>query len=134
MKTLNSSFKGVVLNYKSAILYENLINKHNFTLKMCEETMLTGLFPYYFTKNFYLVNEVNELISKFQSAGLIDRIQSKYVGMDSINKIEPKPPSAFTYNNIKGFFYLFFYGCALALISFIGEIIFAVCKQRRGKH
>lgn len=117
----------------SAIFYENLINQKNFTLRICEEKMFTSLYTFYFTKNHYIVNELDELISNFQSAGLIDHIASKYVGLDLMNKIEPQPPLPFTYNNIKGFFYIFFCGCAFALVSFISEHIFAALIIKR-KH
>lgn len=132
MLTLNSSFKGVVFNYMSAILYENLINQKNFTLRICEETVQTNLFPFYFTKNFYLVNKFNELISNFQAAGLIGHVMSKYVGMNLMSSIEKQPPSALSYHNIEGFFNLFFFGCALSFVSFISEIIFRTFKQRKG--
>lgn len=131
MKTLNPSFGGVVFNYKLGILYENLVNQKNFTLKMCEETMFAVLYPYYFTKNHYIVNEFNELISNIQSAGLIDHISSRYVSLT--NKNERSPISAFTYNNIKGFIKLFLCGCAVAFVSFIVEIKVATFAQKRGR-
>lgn len=112
------------------ILYENLINEKNFTLRICAESMHSTLLTFYFTKNFYLVNEFNELISNFQSAGLIGYVMSKYVGMSSATKIEKQPPSALTYENIEGFFELFYYGLGLSIVIFILESILGLIKRR----
>lgn len=128
--TLNSSFKGVVFSYMTPILYENLINRKNFTLRICRETMHSTLLAFYFTKNFYLVNEINEVLSNFQSAGLIGYVMSKYVSMNSMNKVEKQPPSALTYDNMEGFFELLYYGFSISFVCFIFEIIFGFINRR----
>lgn len=130
-KTLNPSFTGVVFNYLTPVLYENLIQRKNFTLKICKETMHTNSFVFYFTKNFYLVDEFNTLINTFESAGLIEQVMSKYVDMNLMKLSHKQPPSVITYDNIEGFFELFYYGCALALVSFMCEIIFGYVKQKQ---
>lgn len=93
--------------------------------------MLTSSFAFYFTKNFYLVNEFNEVISNCQSAGLIDYVMSKYTKLTK--KIEKQPPSALSYNNLEGFFELFAYGLILSFLSFILEILFGFMKRRKKK-
>lgn len=93
--------------------------------------MLTNKFVFYFTKNFYLVSEFNNLIYIFESAGLTDYIMSKYVDPNSMQTIHKNPPSALNYNNIEGFFAIFYYRSVLALISFVCEIIFGYLKERK---
>ncbi len=92
--------------------------------------MLSNSFVFYFTKNFYLVSEFNELIFLFESSGLIDYTMSKYVDPNLMRTIQKQPPSALNYRNIEGFFSLFYYGSVLALVSFICEIFFGYIKQR----
>lgn len=130
MMTLNPSFTGVVFNYMTPVMYDNLINRENFTFRICPETMHTNPFAFYFTKNFYLVNEFNKLISSFQSAGLIDQTMSKYVDMSLMNVKNKQPPSSLHYKNVRGFFEIMFYGWGLAFVSFVCEIIFKFIKGR----
>ncbi|KAG4072377.1 hypothetical protein HA402_004309 [Bradysia odoriphaga] len=114
-KTLNSSFKGVVFHYMRPIMYHNLMNRKNFTFRICKEVLNFNSFAFYFTKNFYLHSEFDKLLYSFDSAGLIDRIMSKYIDPNSLKQIEKQPPSSLTYSNIQEIFELFYYGCSLAL-------------------
>ncbi len=114
----------MVFNTLISVLYENTVQQKNFTLRICKEVMQAHLFVFYFTKNFYLVSEFNELLSSLESAGLIEYRVSKYVPPNSMQRIEQQPPTALNYSNTEGFFALFYYGCVLALVSFICEIIF----------
>lgn len=95
--------------------------------------MHTYSFVFYFTKNFYLVSEFDDLITTLDSAGLIDHIMSKYFDFNLMNSIEKQPPSSLTYNNVAGFFELFYYGCALSIVSFMCETIFSYIKERKGR-
>lgn len=130
LKTLDPSFRGVVFNYLGPVSYDNLIDRNNFTFRICKEVLITNSFVFYFTKNFYLVNEFDQLIQNFESAGLIDHIRTKYIQMDSMETIRKNPPTALTYRNIEGFFALYYLGCFLALLSFVCEVLFAYRKKR----
>lgn len=131
MMTLDPSFKGVVFNYLTPVLYDNLIQRKNFTFRICREVLNTNSFVFYFTKNFYLVDEFDQLIQSLESAGLLDFILTKHVDLNLMRTYHKQPPSALNYNNIEGFFVLFYYGCVLALVSFLCELVFAYLKDRR---
>lgn len=103
-------------------MYENLVNRKNFTFRMCKEVVNTNSFVFYFTKNFYLHREFDSLLHRFDSAGLLERILSKYADPNSMNRLKNQPLVALSYSNIEGICKLFYYGCALALLSFICEI------------
>lgn len=124
LMTLDPSFRGVVFNYLGPVSYHNLIERKNFTFRICKEVLNTNAFVFYFTKHFYLVNEFNELIQSFESAGLIDHIKNKYLREDALETVGKNPPTALTYSNIEGFFAIFYLGCVFALVSFICEIAF----------
>lgn len=139
MLTLDSSFKGIVFDYMGTVIYDNYITRKNFTLKICRQVLSTNSFVFYFTKNFYLVDEFNEMIHNFEAAGIINYITSKYIDINLMDTGQSTLPSALSYQNIAGFFTLFYYGCVLALVSFICEIIFVYVRegnniQRRLKH
>ncbi len=129
--SLEPSFKGVVFNYLRPVLYDNLLQRNNFTFRICPEAMHDNSFVFYFTKNFYLVDEFNNLIQIFESIGLMDYIMDKYVDVNSMKSDTKSRPSAFNYSNIEGFFSLFYYGCALAIVSFLFEIVFGYIKRRK---
>lgn len=131
LKTLDPSFRGVVFGYFSPVMYENLIQRKNYMFRICKEVLTTNSFVFYFTKNFYLLNEFNELIQIFESAGLIDHITVKYVDMDLLKTNQKHPPSALKYRNIEGFFTLFYFGCVAALVSFVTEIVCGFVRGRK---
>lgn len=124
-----------MFTYLSTISYTNLIERHNFTFRICKEVLITNSFVFYFTKNFYLVDEFNQWIDIFYSAGIIEQIAGKYVDKNIIHLMkttQKNPPSALTYSNVEGFFTIFYCGCFLALISFVFEI-FVGCLGERSK-
>jgi hypothetical protein len=78
-KTLDSSFKGVVFNYLTQVLYENQINYRNFTYRICKEKFLINRMVFYFKKDFYLVDDFNRKIRVLNENGLINFWKSKYI-------------------------------------------------------
>lgn len=78
-KTLDSSFKGVVFNLQTQILYLNFLNHQNFTYLTADETLMTNQLVFYFQKNHFLADKLSDKIIRFQEAGLIDKILSQYV-------------------------------------------------------
>lgn len=129
-KTVDSSFNGVVLHYMHPLLYHNLLNRGNFTFRMCKEVVFTNSFVFYFTKNFYLQREFDELLHAFDAAGLIDKIMSKYLDRNLMDNVEEQLPSALNYSNTQGMFELYYYGCIVAFVGFICEIIWGHVKGR----
>lgn len=112
-------------------LYVNSVTRKNFTLRICEEALFRTSHGFYFTKNFYLVSEFDLLIQIFDTAGLIEHTMRKYVDMNLFKTTGKNPPSVLTYDNIEGFFQLFYYGCAAAIISFMCEIICGNVKLKK---
>lgn len=136
--TLDSSFKGVLFEHLGHILYQNVINRKNFTFRICKEVLYTNSYVFYFTKNFYLVGEFDRLIEIFEAAGLIDVMIGKYVNLNydfnSINNVERNPSSgvsAISYDNVEGFFILFYCGCVLSTAVFLFEIVYRYIRINR---
>lgn len=127
--TLNQSLHGAVFKHKMPVLYQNFINRHNYTLNICPVTIYTNSFVFYFTQNFYLMQDMNNLIGNFKSAGLIDFIISKYIDpiyVTAFYKKEKQPPTPFEYSRLKGIFKLLFYLLGLSTVTFVSELLFFV--------
>jgi hypothetical protein len=132
METLDPTFKGSVFTYLSIVLYSNAMNRNNFTLQICKETLLTNQIVFYFTKNFYLVHKFNELISSFKSAGIVDYFISKYIDVTLTPlKSTTQHPTKLTLENLKGIFQLLIYGLSISLGCFVIEILIWNLKKWR---
>lgn len=126
LKTLEPSFKGAVFRYASIVSYNNHINQHTFSLKILNEAFLTNQFVFYFTKNFYLVDEINDKISQFKSSGLMKHWRSKYIS--SIKKAKESQTSM-TLRHLSGVFELLIYGWIAASSVFVIELIFNYARR-----
>lgn len=121
-KTLDSSFKGAVFAYHSNVLYLNMINKQNFSYSVLNEAFVTNPVAFYFTKNFYLVEEFNTKISQCKANGLINFWLSKYASSTAQKAVDF--PSRMTVKHLQGTFEVLLYGLIGALIAFVLELNF----------
>jgi hypothetical protein len=118
-ETLDPNFKGAVFRYRSVIAYTNQYYKKNFTLEILDESLLTNEFVFYFAKNFYLVDEINDKISQFKSNGLIDCLMKKYFVKDKKGK---DPPAGLKFKQLSGIFELLVYGWISATCVMLVEV------------
>jgi hypothetical protein len=131
--TLDPSFKGVVFDYLTIALYTNFLNRKNYTFKICKESLLTNQIVFYFTKNFYLVDEFNNLFGRLKAAGLVEHVLSKYVDMELMDLQDvKKEATSLTLENLKGIFQLLTCGLALAVIGFVVEVACGWCAKMKG--
>lgn len=126
LKTLEPSFKGAVFRYGSIVSYNNQVNQQNFTLKVLSESFLTNQFVFYFTKNFYLVDEINEKISHFKSSGLMKHWRSKYTNLIKKRK---ELQTSMTLGHLSGVFELLIYGWIATSCVFVIELIFNFARR-----
>jgi hypothetical protein len=119
MKTLDPLFNGAVFHYDSIVLYMNSINHQNFTLKILNEALITNLIVFYLSKNFYLVDEIDEKISQFKANGFIKFWTSKYI--NSKLKKEKHLQSPLSLKQLKGTFEILYFGLLLSSFSFVIE-------------
>lgn len=69
-----STFKGAILRSLNSILYSNQLNYANQKMItfICKEHFMSIPVVIFTRKNFYLLESINEKISIFQAAGLIE--------------------------------------------------------------
>jgi hypothetical protein len=124
LNTLDPNYKGVTFGYLSIVLFKNKKTRGNFTLRLCKEAMLTNQIVFYFTQNFYLVDEINRLIEEIKAAGLVDYAISKYINMRSSNeKNEKQTPSPLNFDHLKAVFEILIFGLLIALFCFVAETL-----------
>lgn len=134
LMTLDDNFKGVVFQYITAALYRNQRNFKNFTLKICTEPLMTNHLIFYFRKDFYLIDEVNERIGIMKSSGIVEYFISKYadkkfkqVSSDSTG------PSKLELHHFIGVYQMWSFGLALSFLTFLVELTIARLTKRRRK-
>lgn len=129
-KTTDPNFKGVVFQYITNALYSNQQNLKSFTYKICSESLMTNHLIFYFRKNFYLVDEINERIRRLRSAGIINFFISKYSD-EKYKKIEEtnNGPTQLTVNHFIGILQLWLFGLIVSFVLFLIEIFYFNCKQ-----
>lgn len=119
MKTLDSSFDGAVFYYKSIVLYTNSINHRNFTLQILNEALVTNLIVFYLSKNFYLVDEIDDKISQFKASGFIQLWSSKYFKEGPNSN---RDPTSLSMEQLQGTFKVLSFGLLLSFVSFVFEL------------
>lgn len=125
-----STFEGVFLDSLTEHLIENQRNTFNFKHKMCKDYFATISVVLYFSKNHFLVPAVDSVISSLESGGLIEHWHFNYINKRFLNiKDEAKCAQKMTVEHLKGCFEIWACGCLLAFVSFLGEIIFVLCRN-----
>ena len=92
-------------------------------LKVCKELLLTYPVVIYTTKNFYLLESINEKLNLINAAGLIDFWHSQIVNSKFLKAREEKSNKKLGLKHLNAVFYLFCLGLTVALIVFTLEVI-----------
>lgn len=128
LKTLNSSFKGVVFYQLYEILFWNKQSFKNITFKVCKEYLFDNEIVFYFRKDFFLVKVIDEKLNRLKAAGLIELWINQYIKqhlkVDQLNK----GPSELKIDHLYGVFVVWIIGLHFALIAFLSELIFVKLK------
>lgn len=121
-KTLNPTFKGVVLDFHMQVLVINEENYKRFTYKRCLEHILLIQSVFYMRKNFFLQDQINDKMERFKSNGLIDYFMRK--NYNSRYKIATTTdPTSITIHQLRGIFEMLVYGLGLSSIVLLIEVI-----------
>lgn len=119
-KTLDPTWKGVVFSNYRQTLHLNNVYRKNFTFTILDEALVMNQIVFYFSKNFYLVDEINKILSKFRASGLITYWMSKYQNAGKAGK--RKFQTSFKITNLVGIFEMLIFGLTLSFLSFVVEL------------
>lgn len=122
--TLNPSFKGVVFNYLTQIIYHNQQNINNFTLTVCKEYFNTSPIVFYFRKNHYLVDEVNDHLDLLLMNGMVNFFSHKYADPRFLSFKKPSGErKVLNLTHFRGAFHLHLMLLAASVLVFCVEVV-----------
>lgn len=126
----SSDFKGALADQRSLIIHANKIKSTDKAL-MLREPFLTLPSVLYVTKNFYLIDTLNEELENIKSCGLMKLWQWKYVDKD-FEKVEvSKQPKVIEVQHLLGCFQILIWGLFLSSLIFALEILSRKCDWKR---
>lgn len=120
-KISDPSFVGTLLHSASQIESTATIIKPI----ICQETLLSVQLVFYYPKNSFLTDVIDEKLALFKSAGLIN-FWSKLIGGRNpfrSHKQQKHKAKQLTFDHLRGVFIVNFFGCFLGIFSFVIEIL-----------
>lgn len=147
--TLDVNFKGSLMISLSEVLYRNQVHFKEFFYKVCrvgnlsltELPCLTNVFQefysmtpvsMYFPKHSFLIENFNEKLMLFNSAGLIQYWASAHMDMKYLNfNTAVLGPKKINFQNLSAIFQIFLGGLMLSFAVFLGEILWKKIRRCR---
>ncbi|CRK87648.1 CLUMA_CG001444, isoform A [Clunio marinus] len=123
LKTLDSSFKGGIIQPLLEVIYLNEQNYKNFTFNVLKEYLFDVQIVNYYPKDFYLAKALNDKIGTLKAAGLVTLWMDRYIDKSYI-KINKQKTSARRLNikQLFGGFQVLLIGVSLGFACFLLEI------------
>lgn len=122
-KTLEPFSKSAVFDYMMRTLYANHLNHKNFAYSILKEYWFINNIVMYMQKDFYLVDDFNEIISRLTSSGLISYWVSNEIRLKE-KTTESSLPMGLNVSQMQGIFEVWLYGLMVSSICALLEIIF----------
>lgn len=119
-KMIDPTFKGGMLSSLEQIVYFNMINRHRYTLNVCQERLFNFQYSIYLQKNSYLDHRFDLELLQYLTNGLIDRAVNQFVQMSFMKSERTKKnlQDALKLEQLMGCFWILIVGNALA--TFVG--------------
>jgi hypothetical protein len=83
----------------------------------------------YTNKDFYLLDEINERLALFSSAGLVNFWRYQSINLKSIKIKEESSPRVLNFESLRGCFEVLVIGCAVASVTFLIELAVSRLKS-----
>lgn len=91
--------------------------------RFCKETVNEAKVVMYAVTNFYLLEEINQLLGNMLASGIVDQIIRRYVDMRVWNmKIVEKGPSQLSFQHLEGAFTMWMILLAISVLAFFLEL------------
>jgi hypothetical protein len=124
-----SSLTGGVLSSLEQVVYFNQVNHKKFIVDVCSETIFTFHYAMFLQKRSHLLHNFDLQIADFQTIGLINNLERKYVQMEFMVEKQQAIPKALTMHQLVGSFQILLIGLGAAAIAFVGEILTVKVKR-----
>jgi hypothetical protein len=100
----------------------NFVNRKNFTFCIAQERLLMTQIVFYFQKNHFLKEKINDAIERFREAGLIDKLGRKYVDLEFMkSKLSIKFNQPISLKSLQAVFGIWMFCLLFAIIIFVLE-------------
>lgn len=116
------------------VIYSNMQHKHSFTQKVCKEYIWTDNMVMFFPKNFYLIEAINDRVSKFIDSGVMSHLVGKYVDLRYWHvKAFKNGPQKLKFEHLAGAFWLLLALLLMSVNVLVIEIFFDVIQSTKLK-
>lgn len=88
---------------------------------LCKEKFLTSSFVFYFSKNHFIVDDVNLYLEMMHSNGFIEFISSKYADTNYLKNVDTGPKVLELFH-LYGAFRIYLIANLIAFVAFVIEI------------
>lgn len=130
---LSSKNQTAFLGSSTKVIHANIRNKRSFSHIICKEIVNTVNVVMYFSKNFYLVEAIDEKIGHFLASGIVEYIIKKYVDMKYWrlnNQLDIRQePKKLTLHHLEGVFVIWSILCVLSVLIFSMEVVGSLAKK-----
>lgn len=131
-KTRNSSFHGVVFHYIEQILYQNSLTFKEYILHICKERFTLNQFVFYLRKNHFIIEDIDEVLEKLFTSGIIQRIKHFYIDLRFMQAhVNANDHKALTFDQFLSIFQILVSGCAIAAMVFLIEVVMKFFRLRK---
>lgn len=127
--SLNDMKRVAFIDSMISVIHSNMKNKNKFVHRVCKENIWSNSLVVYFAKDFYLIEEIDNKISLFQSSGILSHFINRYVDRRYWNaRSIDKGLQRLSFQHLEGAFKLWI------ILLFISSIIFVaeVCVNQFG--
>lgn len=128
---LRSALRAAFMTTMTDAAYRNEKNHEHFVHKICKQQLLTVNTVFYFPKNFFLVDEINQKTSAFVTTGIMDFWISQNLQMRfyKISTVEAGIKTL-SMDHLLGCFYLLLICLFAAVLVFMCELLrFKIVKS-----
>lgn len=123
----DASFEGVIIQPLLKILYKNKALDKSSRYIICKEIFKMIPLVIYSSKNFFLLDAINQKIEVLKASGLIEFWH--FQDVDRRNLKTSEGPKVLTFNHLLGIFEILSYGYAFSFSVFMLEKLFVLTKS-----
>lgn len=124
LKTLDSSFKGGIIQPLLEVIFLNQQNFKTHTFNVLDEYLIDVQIVNYFPKNSYLIDRMDAKIGVMKAAGLVNLWMEKYIDKSYIKiKQQQSGLKVMKIQQLLGGFEILFIGFGTAIVIFFAELV-----------
>lgn len=130
--TIDPKAKRVAFQYISQTVFYNKYFPEDKKVHICKSRLLTSPFVFYFVKNHFLVDDLNDKLELLNQNGINRRIKNKYLHSDDYKFAKHgQTPEKLQFSELRGVFLLLLIAWIISFIVFIMEKSYKACENSK---